>query len=306
MTGPGDTAQDYYPFRLFGASSPVATVLRPAVGWPGPGPRPMRSGVRIRLVVAALATVLSLLAGAPPAHAAGPPLLTMTYNACGNVCRHGEVDFTASNIAYQIRARDVSVAMLQELCYAQFLGVRDRLARYGYQAVFATGARGGHCADYDRAHGRAFGIALLARGSLSGTVAHQLIGTSPVSPEQRMVLGASVRLNGRTLLAVTTHTSPSGPNLAAQMAAIGRWLTPLAGSRAILFGGDLNSQPTDDDLNPFYDVFQEANGDRTDPLTTFMPTPRKIDYLFSTATRRGAATLCSAYSDHCMYFGLFR
>lgn len=266
----------------------------------------MQRGVRIRLVVAALATALSLLAGGTPAHAGGPPLLSMTYNACGNVCRHGEVDLTAANIAYQIRARNVSVAMLQELCYSQFLGIRDRLARYGYQAAFATGARGGHCADHDRAHGRAFGIALLAKGALSGEVAHQLIGTSPVNPEQRMVLGATVRLSGRTVFAVTTHTSPSGPNLAAQMAALSRWLTPLAATRPVLFGGDLNSQPTADDLDPFYATFREANGSRTNPLTTFMPSPRKIDYLFTNLSRRGAGTACSPYSDHCMYFGLFQ
>jgi endonuclease/exonuclease/phosphatase family metal-dependent hydrolase len=265
--------------------------------------------MRIRLVVAALVSVLSVLAGAAPAHAGGPPMLTMTYNACGNVCRHGEVDLTASNIAYQIRARGVAVAMLQELCYSQFLGVRDRLARYGYQAIFATGTRGGHCADADPAHGRAFGIALLARGTLSGAVAHQLIGTSPVNSEQRMVLGANVRLSGRTLFAVTTHTSPSGPNLSAQMSAIDRWLSPLAESGPVLFGGDLNSQPGDEDLDGFYASFGEANGDRSNPLTTFMPAPRKIDYLFASRdylARRGAGTACSAYSDHCMYFGLFQ
>lgn len=269
----------------------------------------MQRGVRIRLVVAALATLLSVLAGAAPAHASGPPLLSMTYNACGNVCRHGEVDLTASNIAYQIRGRNVSVAMLQELCYSQFLGVRDRLARYGYQAIFATATKGSHCADDDRDHGRAFGIALLARGTLSGAVAHQLIGTSPVRPEKRMVLGADVHLNGRTLFAVTTHTSPSGPNLSAQMAAIDRWLAPIAETRPVLFGGDLNSQPDNPDLNPFYAAFAEANGDRTNVLTTFMPAPRKIDYLFvskNSLARRGARTVCSGYSDHCMYFGRFQ
>jgi endonuclease/exonuclease/phosphatase family metal-dependent hydrolase len=262
--------------------------------------------MRIRLVVAALVSVLGVLCGAVPAHAGGPPLLSMTFNACGNVCRQGEVDLTASNIAYQIRARNVSVAMLQEVCYSQFLGVRDRLARYGYRAMFATGTKGGHCADHDRAHGRAFGIALLAKGAVSGAVAHQLIGTSPVNSEQRMVLGATVRVTGRTVFAVTTHTSPSGPNLSAQMAAIGRWLTPLADSRPVLFGGDLNSQPADDDLNPFYARFHEANGDRSNRLTTFRPGARKIDYLFSTLDRRGVGTACSAYSDHCMYFGLFQ
>jgi endonuclease/exonuclease/phosphatase family metal-dependent hydrolase len=255
----------------------------------------MQRGVRIRLVVAALATALSLLAGGTPAHAGGPPLLSMTYNACGNVCRHGEVDLTAANIAYQIRARNVSVAMLQELCYSQFLGIRDRLARYGYQAAFATGAKGGHCADHDRAHGRAFGIALLAKGKLSGEVAHQLIGTSPLNPEQRMVLGASVRLSGRTVFAVTTH-----------MSAIDHWLMPLAETRPVLFGGDLNSQPADADLDPFYAGFREANGSRSNPLVTFMPAARKIDYLFANLGRRGVGTACTGYSDHCMYFGLFQ
>jgi endonuclease/exonuclease/phosphatase family metal-dependent hydrolase len=266
----------------------------------------MQRGVRIRLVVAVLAAALSLLVGAAPAQAGGPPLLSMTFNACGNVCRHGEVDLTASNIAYQVRARGVSVAMLQELCYSQFLGVRDRLARYGYQAIFATATRGSHCADHDRTHGRAFGIALLAKGRLSGEVAHQLIGTSPASPEQRMVLGANVRLSGRTVFAVTTHTSPSGPNLAAQMSAIDHWLTPLAETRPVLFGGDLNSQPTDEDLDPFFAAFREANGSRSNPLVTFMPAPRKIDYLFANLDRRGVGTACSGYSDHCMYFGLFQ
>jgi endonuclease/exonuclease/phosphatase family metal-dependent hydrolase len=264
--------------------------------------------MRIRLAVALLATVLGLLVGAP-AHAGGPPLLTMTFNACGNVCRHGEVDLTTSNIAYQIRARRVGVAMLQELCYSQFLGVRDRLARYGYTAIFATGTKGGHCADYDRQHGRAFGVALIAHGKLSGGVAHRLVSSSPVRPETRMVLAATVRLSGRTVFAATTHTAPSGPNLAGQMNAIDRWLTPAAASRPVLFGGDLNSVPGDSDLDGFYASFDEANGTRTDPLPTFITVPRKIDYLFGSRAylnRRGAATACGRYSDHCMYFGLFQ
>ena len=70
------------------------------------------------------------------------------------VCRHGEVDRTTANIAYQIRARGVAVAMLQELCYAQFLGARDRLGRYGYAVVFAAASKGGQCDDHDRAHGQ--------------------------------------------------------------------------------------------------------------------------------------------------------
>jgi endonuclease/exonuclease/phosphatase family metal-dependent hydrolase len=264
----------------------------------------------MRLVVALLTAVVGLLAGAPsPARAAGPPMLAMTFNACGNVCRQGEVDVTTSNIAYQIRARRVSIAMLQELCYSQFLGVRERLAPYGYSAIFATGTKGGHCADHDRTHGKAFGVALIAHGTLTGAVAHRLDSPSPVRPEPRVVLGATVHLPGRTVFAVTTHTSPSGPNLAWQMTAIDRWLTPLAADRPVLFGGDLNSMPDNPDLDGFYASFTEANGGRANPLPTFITVPRKIDYLFGSRdylNRRGASTACGRYSDHCMYLGLFQ
>jgi endonuclease/exonuclease/phosphatase family metal-dependent hydrolase len=267
--------------------------------------------MKIRLVVAALATLLSLVAGAPAARAAtGPaPLPTMTFNACGNVCRHGELDFTGANIAYQIRARGIAVAMLQELCYSQFVAVRDRLTRYGYSALFAAASKGSHCADYDHRHGRAFGVALIARGTVTDAVAHRLASPSPVRAESRIVLGATVSLPGRTVFAVTTHTAPSGPNLSSQLAAISTWLTPVSVTRPVVFGGDLNSQPGSADLAGFYSAFTEADPDRDAPLPTFMPTPRKIDFLFGSAgylTRQSDSRFCSGYSDHCMFFGTFR
>jgi endonuclease/exonuclease/phosphatase family metal-dependent hydrolase len=266
--------------------------------------------MKIRLAVALLATILSVLTGAPaPAQAGGPPLLTMTFNACGNVCRHGEVRTTAANIAYQVRARNVSILMLQELCYSQFLGVRSRLAPYGYHAAFAAQTRGGHCDDRDKAHGKGFGVALVAKGKLGGVAVHRLPSPSAINPEHRVALSASVRLSGRTLLAVTTHTAPSGPNLVAQMASIDRWLWPLAATRPVLFGGDLNSMPNSPALDDFYASFHEANGGRTGTLNTFITYPRKIDYLFASNdyfARRGVGTACGPYSDHCMYFGRFQ
>ena len=92
---------------------------------------------------------LSVLVGVPAAQAAPSTVLAATYNLCGNVCRHGEVDTTAQNIAYQIRDRGAAVALLQELCYSQFLGIRSRLAKYGYSAVFGPAATGAHCDDDD-------------------------------------------------------------------------------------------------------------------------------------------------------------
>jgi hypothetical protein len=115
-----------------------------------------------------LLLVLGTLLIGTPAHAAPRPVRVLTFNICGNVCRHGEVARTAGNIAYQIRGRRVAVALLQEVCFAQFLGVRTRLARYGYTAMFAGGGKGGRCDDVDRAHGTAFGVAIVARGRLTG------------------------------------------------------------------------------------------------------------------------------------------
>jgi endonuclease/exonuclease/phosphatase family metal-dependent hydrolase len=264
--------------------------------------------MRHRLAVALLAAVVSSLLIGAPARAEAPPVTAMTFNACGNVCRHGEVELTTANIAYQIRTRRVSVAMLQELCYSQFLGLRDRLAGSGYSALFATATRGGHCDDHDRRHGKAFGLALITRGRLTGGVAHRLVIPFPGSEEGRMVLGATVHLPGRTVFAVTTHTVPRGPNLARQVNAISRWLSPLAADHPVLFGGDLNSLPDNPDLDRLYASFTEADGDRADPMPTFITPRRKIDYLFGSRghlTARDPRTACGWYSDHCMYLGAF-
>jgi endonuclease/exonuclease/phosphatase family metal-dependent hydrolase len=251
------------------------------------------------VLIAVLATVLT----AAPARAAAAPVRVMTFNICGNVCRHGEVTATAGNIAYQIRARHVGVAMLQEVCYTQFLGIRARLARYGYTAVFGRADRGGRCDDHDRRHGVGFGVALLARGTMTGAAVRPLPG--PASAERRILLAATVRTGGRTLYAVTTHTAPGGPALALQMAAVRRFVTPIAASRPVLFGGDLNSLPDSTDLNGFYAALREADS-RTDPRPTFATVPRKIDYLFAGRLRpRAAAVARTPYSDHRMYLGVF-
>lgn len=268
--------------------------------------------MRVRLA-ALLAVVAVLLSGAP-AQATPRPIRVMTFNICGNVCRHGEVATTAGNIAYQIRARHAGVTLLQEVCYAQFLGVRNRLARYGYTAVFARAAVGGKCDDHDKRHGRGFGIAIVVRGTLTGRTVRALPSPYGIRPEGRVLLSATARLSGRTVVVATTHTAPGGPNLAVQMAAIRRHLTPIAATRPVVFGGDLNSLPDDATLDGFYGpgyggtgVFREADT-RTNPRPTFATVPRKIDYLFGSQrffTPHAATTAATQYSDHRMYLGTF-
>jgi endonuclease/exonuclease/phosphatase family metal-dependent hydrolase len=267
----------------------------------------------MRIAVALVALISGLLAGASPAQATEPNTVSaatfnvVTFNVCGNVCRHGEVTRTAQNVARQVRDRHASVAMLQELCYSQFLGVRALLAPRGYSAVFAPATTGGQCDNRDRRHGRGFGVAIVARGDLNGRVVRRLPSPHETRPEPRVALGARARLGGRTVLVVTTHTAPRGPNLTLQLAAIQRWLAPIAAGRPVIFGGDLNSMPESPDLTGFGAEFTEAD-QRTEPLPTFLPTPRKIDYLYASQkflAPQSAITACGSYSDHCLYLGTF-
>jgi endonuclease/exonuclease/phosphatase family metal-dependent hydrolase len=296
-------------------------VLRPGFSCAPSRARPNLAGVSPRLLapvptalIGSLIALLAVLAGTP-AQASAPAVRVMTFNVCGNVCRHGEVTRTAGDIAYQIRARRVTVTMLQELCYSQFLGVRARLAGHGYTAVFAGASKGGRCDDVDHRHGQAFGVAIVARGRLIGRVVRRLPSPSTVRSEGRVLLGSVLRIGGRPVYLATTHTAPGGPNLAMQMAAIERYLTPIAATRPVIFGGDLNSLPDNADLDTFYSaryggtgVFREADDTRTDPIPTFITVPRKIDYLFAGErffTPRGAATAATGLSDHRMYLGVF-
>ncbi|MET8152403.1 endonuclease/exonuclease/phosphatase family protein [Actinoplanes sp. NPDC005259] len=155
--------------------------------------------------------------------------------------------------------------------------------------------------------GRGARPAIVARGTLYGKVVRRLPSPHRARQEPRVALGARVRIAGRPVLAVTTHTAPSGPNLALQLASVQRWLEPIAAAQPVIFGGDLNSQPSSLGLAPFATLFQEADG-RAEPLPTFIPRGLKIDYLFGSRgflTPRRAATACGDLSDHCLYVGSF-
>ncbi|GAA0576744.1 hypothetical protein GCM10010172_71940 [Paractinoplanes ferrugineus] len=271
-----------------------------------------RLALAAMIAVAALVPVTAAPAAAMPAAAAVSrvmPVRAVTFNICGNVCRGGETAATSANIAYRIYRLRATVALLQEVCYSQFLALQARLAPYGYRATFARQAGGGQCDNDDTKHGTAFGVAIVARGSFASRVIYRLPSPYRDASEGRVVLGATVVLPRRTVFVVTTHTTTRGPNLAAQLAALRHWLTPIAATSPVIFGGDLNSTPQDSALNGFYTSFTEANRTRTRPLSTFIPVPRKIDYLFGSPgflTPAGVARADTGYSDHCMYLGVFR
>jgi endonuclease/exonuclease/phosphatase family metal-dependent hydrolase len=260
-----------------------------------------------------------LVAG--PAQAAPPVVRTMTFNICGAACRGGEVVRTAGNVAYQVRARRVHVALLQEVCYSQFLGIRSRLRGSGYTAAFLQTTVAGRCDDVDRRHSKAYGLAILAKGKLSGRVAKTLPSRWSVSRERRALFGGHVLVHGRPMFVATTHTAPSGPNLEAQMITAHRLLAPIARTRPVIFGGDFNMLPENPGLNRFYSApapggtgsFREAaEGSGGSACrcgrATFDRGSRKIDYLFGNSRffrPRSSSITGTPYSDHRMYVGDF-
>jgi endonuclease/exonuclease/phosphatase family metal-dependent hydrolase len=271
-----------------------------------------------------LAALIGLLAGlvvAAPAEAAPVRVRVMTFNICGNVCRHGEVEATSSNVAYQVVRRRVTVAFLQEVCYSQFLAIRARVLPHGYRAIFTASETGGGCNDYDTRNGKAFGLALVVRGDITGRITHGLPSPSAHRPEGRALLGTTIKIKGRPVYVVTTHTTPSGPNRTAQLRAVQRYLTPIARTRPVLLGGDLNALPGDADLDRFYSrrvdrgrgVFREVDETSRRPscrcgAATFKPVPRKIDYVFASRRHFRPSTgsaVGSRWSDHRMLIGEF-
>jgi endonuclease/exonuclease/phosphatase family metal-dependent hydrolase len=276
---------------------------------------------RRAITLSALLGVLASLLVAAPAQAGPVRIRVMTFNICGNVCRHGEVRDTAANVAYQVVARRVAVTFLQEVCYSQFLAIRTRLGAHGYRGVFTAGERGRRCDDHDTAHGTAFGNAILVRGEVHGRVVRGLPSPGSVRPEGRVLLGTTAKVRGRWMHLVTTHTAPTGPNLAAQLRAIRRYVEPKADRGPVIFGGDLNSLPSSPGLDGFYGrqvpagqgVFHEMDETTRRPACrcgspTYQPAPRKIDYVFASRRHfrpRYAVTARTRYSDHRLYVGEF-
>jgi endonuclease/exonuclease/phosphatase family metal-dependent hydrolase len=275
---------------------------------------------RIIALSAVLGVLASLLVAAPAA-AAPARIRVMTFNICGNVCRQGEVRDTAANVAYQVTARRVAVMFLQEVCYSQFLAIRTGLYGHGYRGVFTAGEAGRRCDDHDTAHGRAFGNAILVHGEVHGRVVRGLPSPASIRPEGRVLLGTTAKVRGRWMHLVTTHTAPSGPNLAAQLRAVRRYVEPIARRRPVIVGGDLNSLPSSSGLDGFYSrrvpagqgLFREMDETTRRPSCrcgspTYQPVPRKIDYVFASHRHfrpRYALTAGSRYSDHHLYVGEF-
>jgi endonuclease/exonuclease/phosphatase family metal-dependent hydrolase len=243
----------------------------------------------------------------------------VSFNACGGVCRHGEVDRTAAHIADVALRRGADAVLLQELCYGQYVRVRALLATHGYTGRFVTSTKSRACAGDDRRQSLGFGVAALVRGPISGSMILPL----PTSRgfERRALLGVSAMIGGRRTLVLAVHLSPStAAGLDRQLALLSGYLDRHTGEPVIV-GGDFNSLPDKSGLARLYSAAVGGTGDfiEADELRgrrparggapTFDVAGRKIDYVFLSDgffSHPQATSLRTSLSDHRMYVATAR
>jgi endonuclease/exonuclease/phosphatase (EEP) superfamily protein YafD len=109
-----------------------------------------------------------------------------------------------------------------------------------------------------------------------------------------------------SLVVCVTHISFMAGNIGAQIDAVATILSGLSGDDPVLLGGDFNTEPADDRLNPLYGnagrgSFTEA--DQADDLIDTTFAMHKLDYIFLadghwSAARATAIDAGRGLSDH--------
>ena len=253
-------------------------------------------------------------AAAPVSRRPAETVSVMSFNACGGVCRRGEVNRTASFIAWTALNRKASVVLLQELCQSQFRRVASLLAKRGYTARFAAQTHSRACRN-----GTGFGVAVLVRGRATGTVVRRL--PTRAGFEQRLMLGTTAVVGGRRTFVACVHLSPSPrAGLDREMAALAAELRPRTDGPVIV-GGDFNAVPDHTGMGRFYSAAANGRGRFTElaemrsgvPARGGEPTfdryQRKIDYIFVSRAwfgRPTATSIVTPMSDHRVYLGSAR
>ncbi|MER5306395.1 FG-GAP-like repeat-containing protein [Streptomyces sp. NPDC002773] len=260
---------------------------------------------------AALALAAALLSGLmAPAFAedvvdpaTAPPVRVITYNVCGAHTCQTDLDLTAwtAELVEQTLAWNTDALMLQELCFGQWAALRGALP--GYSGVWTSTTTDSDCAKWSATDTR-FGLGVFVKAPAVERYTANL--TVPTNEEARSVLCARGPVDGRTMLACTTHLAQyiKPDNGSAQvMAHIDTW----AAGAPVILGTDLNAGTEavyDPALNPIRTgtpgtgPFAEADGNDRDFFTescltsgaTFCHTGeptvasgRKFDHVFLSA-----------------------
>jgi endonuclease/exonuclease/phosphatase family metal-dependent hydrolase len=269
------------------------------------------------------AAMLAALAPASTAMAAeAKNLQVMSWNMCGSqspdwgCAQYGEPQDKIDVVKYHVQTNYVQAALLQEICENDLNALTSQLGsgwgqsfepyRYSSDGVRRNNACGG--ARTDR-----IGTAIVIKAGMSDPRAYEI--TQSWNGQARPFHCATATYWNARLCNV--HLAPKGNNPLEpaweyaddQMADIRRIVTPFP---TLVIGGDFNVSPPDKPNNaraqvwrdgPYATGYRECDqeGSVRNGRPTFGNDPAaavKIDYVFSTETKRWCAVGDSAYSDH--------
>jgi hypothetical protein len=277
-------------------------------------------------VPAARPVPLSAPAPAPTPVSAGPGnLQVMSWNMCGSQRSTWHCDNTGTPeqkigvVTYHVQNNYVQAALLQEICENDLALLMTRLGT-GWSQVFAAyqwsqaGVKSDSRCGNDDGRADRIGTAIVIKAGMSETQRYPT--TQPWTGQQRPFHCATATYWGVRLC--NAHLSPQGNNpdhpdweyADDQLAEI---RDIVAAFPSVVFGGDFNVQPPDATANPrawlwpdgLYATGEGGPGyrecDQEGTSRTGGSTHDggwKIDYIFSTESRRWCAIGDSRYSDH--------
>ncbi|MDQ3677708.1 MAG: endonuclease/exonuclease/phosphatase family protein [Actinomycetota bacterium] len=259
----------------------------------------------------------------PPA--VGPQRYTLgTFNMAGGNSKYGDRGTTADAVSRSITDRGADIVFLQEACR----GMTDRLQRglshHGWNVVFVR-TDGSRCKRKDKP-GSEYGIGIVYRSSRFALAGVPQVHNLPSGKyEQRKMVCLDIT-TPRSILACSTHFTAYGgenrdKNRREQADEVNRLLLPaVAAGRSVLLGGDLNTSPSNDALDPLWDgrygggafgpFIEVDSGPSTEKSgynrdagegteIQWHPRDRKIDYIFVRGVTVDSADVArTKVSDH--------
>ncbi|OKJ47017.1 hypothetical protein AMK27_39245 [Streptomyces sp. CB02009] len=240
----------------------------------------------LRALLAAVFSVgLLFTAGTAPATAdvvdrdTAPTLRFLSYNICGAslTCKtrnDAEKVEWRNAIVHAIDYWDTDLVMFQEVCYGQWLMLRDHLAnRTGVKYDTTWGASlpsYSGCKRWDPTPATnepgelRFGLAIFAKGG-PGTIDLDTRSVDflpePLQAEDRILLCAKATVDARTVRACNTHIDFNAQNTTAQTAAVASITRGFANAGdPVVLAGDFNQRPQHADMNPLYNHGADTEG----------------------------------------------
>ncbi len=204
----------------------------------------LKTGAIVAVVVAVVAAV-AVLALSHEVQATAERHTILQFNLCGHVCNGGGLE-VIERLEDSIRDRTPFAVTLNEVCENQYDTLRGDLPAY-LGRFDPTGPR---CRN-----GARYGNAILAQTSHVDLVGSWEL-PNPAGDELRRLMCLSTTVPP-TLVCVT-HISNELGNITAQVTAVATILKDTRRDRAVILGGDFNTDPADPGMNPLYGTDYDA------------------------------------------------